>query len=61
MSAVLNPRLQGARCVSCRREWMPEEIPFTCPDCGPLLGTIDFIYDFQKSKPRPPATVLYPI
>ena len=60
MSAVLfNPRLQSARCVSCEREWMPNDIPFTCPDCGPLLGTIDFIYDFRKNKPRSPAAVLH--
>ncbi len=58
-AALFNPRFQGARCVSCRREWMPNDIPFTCPDCGSLLGTIDFIYDFQKSKPRPPATILH--
>ncbi|MBU1707155.1 threonine synthase [bacterium] len=60
MSADLfNPRLQGARCVSCQREWTPKEIPFTCPDCGPLLGTIDFIYDFHKNKPHSPAAVFH--
>lgn len=44
----LNPRFVAARCVTCTREWSPNDFPFTCPDCGPLMGTIDIIYDFRK-------------
>lgn len=56
MSPVpFNPRLEAARCVRCGREWPPEDFPFTCPACGPLLGTLDLVYDFRKLPARMPA------
>jgi threonine synthase len=36
----------GLKCVSCAREFLPETIDYTCPDCGPLLGTLEVIYDY---------------
>jgi len=51
----LNPRFVATRCVSCRREWPPPDFPFTCPDCGPLMGTIDIIYDFRKLRATMPS------
>lgn len=34
------------KCVTCKREYTPDELDYTCPDCGPLRGTLDVIYDF---------------
>lgn len=35
------------KCVSCKKEFQPAAIDYTCPDCGPLLGTLDVIYDYK--------------
>ncbi len=51
----LNPRFVTARCVTCSREWPPTDFPFTCPDCGPLMGTMDIIYDFRKLRATMPS------
>lgn len=37
----------GLKCVSCRREFEEAELDYTCPDCGPLLGTREVIYDYD--------------
>lgn len=37
--------LAGFRCVSCGRSFDPDEVLYTCPDCGALDGTLDVIYD----------------
>lgn len=50
-----NPRLKGAKCVGCGQEWPPGSFPFTCPVCGPLLGTLDLVYDFRDLPPQLPA------
>lgn len=39
--------ITGLRCVSCNREYSPDSIRYTCPDCGPLLGTLAVGYDFD--------------
>jgi len=39
------------KCVSCEKEYRPEEQSYTCPACGPLLGTLDVIYDFDALRP----------
>jgi threonine synthase len=36
----------GLKCVSCGKEYQPADIDYTCPGCGPLLGTLDVQYDF---------------
>ncbi|MFH1011230.1 MAG: threonine synthase [bacterium] len=51
----LNPRFVAARCVTCAREWPPPDFPFTCPYCGPLMGTMDIIYDFRKLRAELPS------
>jgi len=33
------------KCVSCDTTYQPEDIDYTCPTCGPMLGTLDVIYD----------------
>ncbi len=35
-------------CVSCNKEFLPNDIDYTCPDCGPLLGTLDVNYDYKS-------------
>ncbi len=40
------------QCVTCHREFSPDEIEYTCPDCGPLMGTLDVYYDYKKVKRR---------
>ncbi len=37
----------GLKCVSCGQEFHPPEIDYTCPRCGPLLGTLEIIYDHK--------------
>ena len=36
------------RCVSCGREYLPEDVHYTCPHCGDLLGTLDVLYDYDS-------------
>lgn len=36
------------KCVSCKKEYQPNELGYTCPNCGPLLGTLDVIYDYKS-------------
>jgi threonine synthase len=40
----------GLKCVSCQREFEIDELDYTCPDCGPLLGTREVIYDYDIVK-----------
>lgn len=35
------------KCVTCHKEYDQQEISYTCPDCGPLLGTLDVLYDYD--------------
>ncbi len=37
----------GLKCVSCETEFRAKEINYTCPRCGPLLGTLDVLYDYK--------------
>lgn len=38
------------KCVTCGREFEPAEIDYTCPDCGPIRGTLDVLYDYEVVK-----------
>ncbi len=35
------------RCVSCGREFSPDAVDYTCPDCGPRRGTLEVLYDYD--------------
>lgn len=35
------------KCVSCYNKYQPDELDYTCPNCGPLLGTLEVIYDYN--------------
>jgi threonine synthase len=38
------------KCITCEREYQPSEIDYTCPNCGPLLGTLQVLYDYDGIK-----------
>ncbi len=38
------------KCVTCARKFSPGEIDYTCPDCGPLRGTLSVQYDYDAVK-----------
>ena len=38
------------KCITCGKEYQPSEIDYTCPDCGPLLGTLQVLYDYNAIK-----------
>ena len=37
------------RCTICNKEYAPDEVQYTCPDCGEI-GTIDVLYDYESLK-----------
>jgi threonine synthase len=42
--------LSTLKCVTCGREYPPGENDTTCGDCGPLLGTLEVIYDYDAAS-----------
>ncbi len=38
------------QCTSCARQFSPGEIDYTCPDCGPVRGTLSVQYDYPSLK-----------
>ncbi len=42
------PAIFILKCVSCQSEYNPEKLDYTCPKCGPLLGTLDVLYDHKS-------------
>lgn len=40
------------RCVSCGREFSPDEVDYTCPDCGPRRGTLEVLYDYDALRSK---------
>ena len=36
--------------MTCGKEYFLTQIEYTCPDCGPILGTLDLIYDYKLLK-----------
>lgn len=42
--------VSGLKCVTCGKEYLLSQIEYTCPDCGPILGTLDLIYDYKFLK-----------
>lgn len=38
------------KCISCQQTYHEDEIEYTCPDCGPLLGTLDVVYEIKKVR-----------
>lgn len=46
------PNVSHLRCVSCSRVFSEEETEYTCPDCGPLRGTLEVNYDYDTVAKR---------
>ena len=44
--------ISGLKCVTCAKEYLLSQIEYTCPDCGPISGTLDMIYDYNLIKNR---------
>jgi len=42
----------GFKCVTCGKEYMPDQIEYTCFNCGPILGTLDVLYDYDLLKTK---------
>ncbi|NIT61174.1 MAG: threonine synthase, partial [Aliifodinibius sp.] len=38
------------KCITCEKEYQPSAVDYTCPDCGPLLGTQEVLYDYDAVK-----------
>ncbi len=41
--------ITGLRCVSCEKVYGPDELDYTCPECGPRKGTLEVVYDYESS------------
>ena len=48
----MNPPEITLRCFTCQRTYSPEALDYTCPACGPLLGTLDVLYDYPSLRKR---------
>jgi len=46
----MKDKIEYLQCVSCKRTFSPDEIEYTCPDCGTVKGTLDVIYNFKAVK-----------
>lgn len=44
--------IQTLKCATCRHEYDPSELDYTCPQCGPLQGTLDVIYDHNEAAKK---------
>lgn len=38
------------RCITCMAEYRPDELDYTCPNCGTRFGTLEVIYDYAAIK-----------
>ncbi|MHA1667377.1 MAG: threonine synthase [Candidatus Heimdallarchaeaceae archaeon] len=41
------------RCISCKKEYIPEPGRYTCDACGHILGTLEVIYNYEEIKELP--------
>jgi len=41
-------QIQELRCVTCGSSYDPEAVEYTCPSCGPRLGTLEVRYDYAS-------------
>jgi threonine synthase len=47
---IKEAKLFRLRCISCEAEYGPDELDYTCPQCGPRHGTLEVIYDYRAIK-----------
>lgn len=41
--------ISGLRCTICRADYAPDDLEYTCPDCGEA-GTLDVLYDYTALR-----------
>ncbi len=41
-------QIRDLRCVTCGASYDPEVVEYTCPSCGPRLGTLEVRYDYAS-------------
>ena len=41
--------IQELKCTVCEKSYQPDEVQYTCPDCGEV-GTLDVLYDYDNLK-----------
>ncbi len=44
-------RVRALECAKCGREYAPDEVRFTCPECG-VEGILDVLYDYDEIASR---------
>jgi len=42
--------LTDLRCISCGAVYSPDEVEYTCPECGPRRGTLEVLYDYDRVR-----------
>lgn len=40
-------QITGLHCVTCGSVYEPNQVEYTCPSCGPRLGTLEVRYDYE--------------
>ena len=50
MDPLEDNKIAYLQCVTCKKKYRADTIRYTCPDCGPLRGTLDVIYNFKIVK-----------
>ena len=41
-------QITGLHCVTCGAVYTPNQVEYTCPSCGPRLGTLEVRYDYER-------------
>jgi threonine synthase len=41
-------QITGLHCVTCGSVYDPNQVEYTCPSCGPRLGTLEVRYDYAQ-------------
>ncbi|MCA9731037.1 MAG: threonine synthase [Deferribacteres bacterium] len=42
------PNITSLKCTTCNKEYQPRDIDYTCPICGPMRGTLEVLYDYDR-------------
>lgn len=43
-------QITGLHCVTCGAVYDPNQVEYTCPSCGPRLGTLEVRYDYERLR-----------
>ncbi|HID09098.1 TPA: pyridoxal-phosphate dependent enzyme, partial [Candidatus Micrarchaeota archaeon] len=38
------------RCITCGRIYDPDDVEYTCPQCGDRFGTLEVVYDYENVR-----------